>query len=114
MAALQLSLRSEQVKPDELLVIHHRQSRNVTMMIPSRVMIERPQGKGMPNLVERRHHHVWLDNDGNGEICGAVWQDICASGYGHHFLLMPNLNRPKKQVVGEHRTERTEVLTNHG
>jgi hypothetical protein len=92
------------VTPDEALVIRHRKAKNVVMMIPSKgVFIERPSPKDpvtrepRPNTVEQKQHRILLDADGNGEVCGAVWADIVRSGYAHHFLILPNNNRPKTQ-----------------
>lgn len=108
--------RNEQIKSEDRLVIHHRKARNAVMMIPSRIIVERPQPKDpitrqpRPNIMERKKHRVWLDNDGNGEVCGAVWQDICDSGYANHFLVMPNTNAPLRQGMDLRPGARSEAL----
>jgi hypothetical protein len=100
------------MRDDTPLVIHHRKSKSCVMLIPSRIGIARPTtGKatpGQPELyrVDRKHHRVFLDAQGYGEICGAVWKDIEASGYGNHFLIMPNEHRPKKQMLVSTAAER--------
>ena len=82
------------------------------MLIPSSVGVARAtSGRATPdnpNLyrVDRKMHRVMFDGEGYGEICGAVWNDIVKSGYGHHFLIMPNNNRPKTQSLVRSSRER--------
>jgi hypothetical protein len=105
------------VADDANLVIHHRKVKNAVMMIPSKgVYVESPAPKDpvtrapQPNAVRQKQHRVWLDHDGNGEVCGAIWADICRSGYGHHFLVLPNRNRAQTQRLDMRATAKSNTV----